>query len=755
MRLEQVRSDWTVLGSADPLWAVLVSPDARHHGWSPEQFLATGRIEIDRVLAHIDALGLRPGHARALDFGCGVGRLTNALATHFDHVVGVDISPTMLETARTLVSDERCEFVENDAPHLERFADDSVDLAVSSLVLQHMPPDLAEHMLGELIRVTRPGGVVVVQVAEQPDLSARGLATRVLPRSAMRWAQQRVLGYPAPMDMFATSRATVERVIAGRARIANTVVDAMYGGHWRYRRYYLAVAGPTTAPGPDAEPEPVPDAVPAPPADTSESAPAPAREPPVESRAATVAALQWLRARPERLIWVGALLLAVLQTVLRGVLAYRGSFYIDDFGFTGRAARLGLSPHWLFHEYNSHIMPGSFVWVWATTKLAPLSYAPVATVDIVLQAVIALQFYRLLRDLFGVRPAILVPYAVYLLSPVTLPAFLWWAAALNQLPQQLAIVLALRCHVAYLRTGRVRRGVLGVAAFVFGLAFSEKSLLIVPLVFGTTLLCFTGGGPVRRSWNTVVRHWRVWLAYLVVTLPYAIFYELAVPSPVRALPSGASTLGLVDVSFRDALLPGLLGGPWRWRAIGSAGGLANPPAVVSWIVLAAVLVFLAVTVARRRGAVFGWALAAGYGALNLALLDVSRATFIGPFIGHEYRYITDVALVATIGGALAMIPLRGGGWAAAEPVSTVRRAGWSDGDADRPVAIEMLSVLVRPWSGRAGSDGTGRGCHRERGLHHHRLRPLLGHNSGTSMACEREARPRVDAPSRPLRRGRP
>ena len=249
MRLDQVRSDWTALGSADPLWAVLVSPDGRNRRWSPEDFLATGREEIAGVLAHIEAIGLHPQRARALDLGCGAGRLTHALAAQFEHVVGVDISPTMLETARSLVTDERCEFIENTEPHLHRFADDSFDLAVSSLVLQHLPPDVADQLLSELVRVARPGGVVVVQVAESPDRSARGLLTRVLPRPAMRWAQQRVLGYPAPMDMWATPFTTVARVAAaGGARIADAVADPMYGGHWRYRRYYLTVAGEPAAP---------------------------------------------------------------------------------------------------------------------------------------------------------------------------------------------------------------------------------------------------------------------------------------------------------------------------------------------------------------------------------------------------------------------------------------------------------------------------------------------------------------------------
>ena len=48
------------------------------------------------------ARGLPRARALALDFGCGAGRLSRALAAHFEHVVGVDVSASMIETARAL-----------------------------------------------------------------------------------------------------------------------------------------------------------------------------------------------------------------------------------------------------------------------------------------------------------------------------------------------------------------------------------------------------------------------------------------------------------------------------------------------------------------------------------------------------------------------------------------------------------------------------------------------------------------------------
>ncbi len=240
MDLRQVRSDWTELGASDPLWAVLVSPEHRHGRWDTDAFFATGAAEVRATMARAASLGLHPGRARALDFGCGAGRLTAALTEYADQVVGVDISPTMLAKARDLDATGRVEFVENDRADLSVFADASFDLVYSSLVLQHLPTPLALGYLAEMIRVLAPGGLLIVQVAGHPDRSARGWITRFAPSPVLRFAQRRLLGYPAPMDMHGIERADVDRVCAEHAAgVADEVQEPMYGGHWSYSRFYI------------------------------------------------------------------------------------------------------------------------------------------------------------------------------------------------------------------------------------------------------------------------------------------------------------------------------------------------------------------------------------------------------------------------------------------------------------------------------------------------------------------------------------
>ncbi|HUH14868.1 MAG TPA: class I SAM-dependent methyltransferase [Gaiellaceae bacterium] len=166
MSLERHREDWERLAEADPLWAVLTARGRKGGGWDVDEFLATGEAEIAEVLARAEALGLPARRERALDFGCGAGRLTRALAARFPVAVGVDISTTMVEAARRLNEGvPGVEFRVNAASDLALFEDGSFDLVYSNRVLQHVPSAAEiERYLLEFLRVTRPGGLVVAGI---------------------------------------------------------------------------------------------------------------------------------------------------------------------------------------------------------------------------------------------------------------------------------------------------------------------------------------------------------------------------------------------------------------------------------------------------------------------------------------------------------------------------------------------------------------------------------------------------------------
>ena len=117
------------------------------------------------MFEHLAALGIEAKRGRALDFGCGVGRLTQALAERFDAVHGVDIAASMIDLAeRHNRFGDRCKYHLNEKDELSLFADGSFDFVLTFICLQHMEPRYARRYLAEFARIVAPGGVLYFQL---------------------------------------------------------------------------------------------------------------------------------------------------------------------------------------------------------------------------------------------------------------------------------------------------------------------------------------------------------------------------------------------------------------------------------------------------------------------------------------------------------------------------------------------------------------------------------------------------------------
>lgn len=242
--LQAVWDDWA---KADPLWAIYSDPAKKGRRWEHAAFFATGRAEIAKAMDALARHGLDVRRRRCLDFGCGVGRLTQALVEHFEHCDGVDISAEMVRQAQALNPyPDRCTFHVNDGPDLSLFEDKSFDLVYSDIVLQHIPPDLAEGYVREFVRLLDDGGVAIFQVPAAHDAPSE---PEVLPDGAHR-ARITVLGQLSAMSPGASASLPV-RVSNDSPHPWPRAALIRLANHWRKATGELAVLddGRTALPG--------------------------------------------------------------------------------------------------------------------------------------------------------------------------------------------------------------------------------------------------------------------------------------------------------------------------------------------------------------------------------------------------------------------------------------------------------------------------------------------------------------------------
>jgi ubiquinone/menaquinone biosynthesis C-methylase UbiE len=171
---------------------------------------------------------------RALDFGCGVGRLTQALADHFTEVHGVDISPSMIEHARSFNRHpERCLFHLNSSNELRMFEDNWFDFVYSNIALQHIEPKYSKRYLQEFLRVLKPGGATVFQL-----LSARSWRGLV-PEPAVAFYRKFKHRGQAFIGMFGIPEKGVRRIIGMAGGNTLHVEHSPIDRRWRSHRFYV------------------------------------------------------------------------------------------------------------------------------------------------------------------------------------------------------------------------------------------------------------------------------------------------------------------------------------------------------------------------------------------------------------------------------------------------------------------------------------------------------------------------------------
>ena len=167
----KAEEQWRRFGEVDPYYGVLTEDRYRRENLDEaarEAFFGSGQEAIDGLVARMQELGQPQHWTRAMDFGCGVGRLLVPLADRADQVVGVDVSPEMLAEAR-----RSCEArgVDNvlllEAHRLGELSAD-FDLITSYIVFQHIPSRTGYELTRRLTALLAPGGVAMLHFALTP-----------------------------------------------------------------------------------------------------------------------------------------------------------------------------------------------------------------------------------------------------------------------------------------------------------------------------------------------------------------------------------------------------------------------------------------------------------------------------------------------------------------------------------------------------------------------------------------------------------
>jgi hypothetical protein len=359
-----------------------------------------------------------------------------------------------------------------------------------------------------------------------------------------------------------------------------------------------------------------------------------------------------------RIVLGAGALLVLCQLAFRAWVVYPSWFFLDDYNLLHDATRRPLTLDYLLTPYNSHLMPGGRLIVWLVADSGPVNWAFAATLTLALQAAASVAALWMLTTLFGPRWPTLALLAIYLTSAITVPATIWWAAALNLVPLQVAFFLSVGTWVRFLRGRRTPWLVGTVAMLAIGLLFDVKALLIAPVLAFLALAYFAHGSLRDRIVTVARRDWPVLLLGTLVLGGYVAYYLTHVDQPLTQTRLSVVT-DIANTMLGTAFMSAVVGGPWRWTVLAPPTAYADPPAWALHLAWVAVVLVVLYAVLRRRRTLRAWALLAGYLLGLMALLVESRAPSFGGVIGLEYRYLTDSACVVTLCLGLAFLPLGG------------------------------------------------------------------------------------------------
>ena len=165
----RIKSEWEKLGQIDPYWSTITQPQYHLDQFEAnrQQFYDSGKHITDLYLAALRRNNINPSLIQTcLEFGCGVGRVTQHLASITPKIIAVDISVGLIQIAKEQIIKEGIENVEfitlSDPRNL--FQLPNIDAILSVITLQHNPPPVIAWTLKNLLAKLNPNGVAFIQI---------------------------------------------------------------------------------------------------------------------------------------------------------------------------------------------------------------------------------------------------------------------------------------------------------------------------------------------------------------------------------------------------------------------------------------------------------------------------------------------------------------------------------------------------------------------------------------------------------------
>lgn len=181
--MSKAENEWEKFGQTNPYYAVATLDKFKEENLNnstKENFFRSGEDYTERIWQIIETYFINDFQPQnAIDFGCGVGRLTIPLAKRSRKITGIDISENMLKEGRANAAKfgaNNIDFIK-DGNNLLKL-NGQFDFIHSFVVFQHIKPEIGEAIFRKLVKMLTPGGIGVVHFTYSNSQSTFGQKIR-------------------------------------------------------------------------------------------------------------------------------------------------------------------------------------------------------------------------------------------------------------------------------------------------------------------------------------------------------------------------------------------------------------------------------------------------------------------------------------------------------------------------------------------------------------------------------------------------